>query len=84
MIRQKLRLAGAGLGTTFLKNHAFQKWAGVLRSDCSPEGRLRNRPEPHAHAEALQEANPLGLTGQPDSGNVPCGAQEEAGRGEGW
>lgn len=64
----------------------LQKGPAAL-TDCSPGRkaellralpRVRNRPESHAHAGALQEANPSRLTGQPD----PEVYQEEAGRGE--
>ena len=79
-------------GRPFLKNHASPKGPAAL-TDCSPGRkaellrplpRVRNRPGSHAHAGALQEANPSGLTGQPDPEVYPVGPRRKWGVESGW
>lgn len=66
------------------KEPCFSRKGQLLSLTAHLEGRLRNRSEPHAHSGALQEANPLGLTGQPDPEMYPEGHRRKQGGESGW
>lgn len=62
------------------KEPCFSRKGQLFSLTARLEGRLRNRSELHAHAEA----NPLGLIGQPDPEMYPVGHRRKQGGESGW